>query len=81
MTATWLAEVQPATARVINGAGTKAGTSALEVGTSKAREQPIRNTAANNKSRLSAPVRIARVIISAESPETICEARMMPRRS
>jgi len=42
--ASWLAEAQPPTARVTSGAGTSAGTSALPVGTSKARAQPIRKT-------------------------------------
>ncbi len=49
ITATWLAEVQAATAREISGAGTKSGTSALPVGTSKERAQASRNTAPNKK--------------------------------
>ncbi len=63
--ATWLAEVQPPTARVTSGAGTSAGTSALPVGTSKARAQPIRNTTLNKSFGVSACATSAAVINAA----------------
>ena len=56
MTAVWLAEVQAAMAREIIEVGTNVDASVCAVGISKARAQPIRNTAANNSSRVTMPV-------------------------
>ena len=65
MIANWLAEVQAATARGNNLSGTSIGISECDVGSSKARAQPIMNTAANSRSRLSTPAINAAVSISA----------------
>ena len=52
-------------ARAIMFVGTKVDASVCAVGISKARAQPIRNTAPNSSSRVSAPVLKAKVRMTA----------------